>query len=108
MDYENFLANCADNNARDKLWKLFKISEPEAKWFGSLHNNWVEIISIEQQPKDRWFPDGKILIKALPDDLGALFHETFHSAFHRSPLWHNRLNNMGGDSWGEGFCNAFL
>ncbi len=108
MDYENFLANCTDNNVRNKLWELFKISEPEAKWFGSLHNNWVEIVSVEHHPKDAvWSSNGKILIPAFPNNLGALFHETFHSAFHQSPLWHNRLNNVGGDSWGEGFCNAF-
>lgn len=107
MDYENFLVNCPDNNVRKKLWELFNQSEPEAKWFGSLHNNWVEIISVEHDPKECvWITNGKtakIIIPAFLDNLGALFHETFHSAFHHSPLWQNQLNRK----WGDGFCNAF-
>ena len=107
MNYENFLTNCPDVNVRNKLWGLFNLSEPEAKWFGSLHNNWVEIPSVKHHPTEAVWDYGKIRIPAFENNLGALFHETFHSAFHQSPLWHNKLNNEGGDSWGEGFCNAF-
>ena len=80
MDYSEFMTNCLDENLRGEYWKLFNLSEPDAKWFGSLHNNWVEITSVKHHPTEAVWDYGKIRIPASENNLGAIFHEIFHSS----------------------------
>ncbi len=110
MNYDSFLINCQDD-IRNKFWELFNQAEPEAKWFGNLYSNWVELISVESHVNNAVWSSyvigektyAKITIPAELDDLGVIFHEIFHSAFHNSPIWKNQFNNK----WGDGFCDAF-
>ena len=49
----------------------------------------------------KWLPAGVIQLSPSADP-GTLFHEIFHTVFHRSAL------HAGQDErWGEGFCDAF-
>ena len=105
MDNGNFFVGLNDINLRDKLRGLFNYAEKEAKSFTTNFNNWVPIKSV-QSGGNEWSPDGNIEInnpveKKKINDLGVLFHEIFHSAFHKSPLWSSN------GEWGDPFCDAF-
>jgi len=114
MNYSDFLKTLADLTLRDKLWNLFLQAESEAKEFSSPNNRWIEIRCVgEAKPGESgvWIPKptdcpaeyAEIRVKPDDNDLGIIFHELFHSAFHESPLWKsdNRWN------WGDPFCDAF-
>jgi hypothetical protein len=110
MKCEDFLSNCGDVNLRKKICRLFEYAENEAKWFGSLRDNWVEIVSAEGAAETKWVPlsghKAKILIQLEAEEsylLGGVFHEIFHSAFHDLPL----SKYLGNYLWGDGFCEAF-
>jgi hypothetical protein len=103
MEFEDFLTSLQDKNLRDTLWDLFCKTETEAKQFPIDSEDWVDINLIIVSERSLWFDDGKIELDPKWDDLGQIFHETFHSAFHNSPLWNNKVNR----TWGEGFCDAF-
>ena len=102
MAKTHFLTTVQDQDLREKLWGLFCKAEMKAKWFPISRNDWVEITSFIESSDTRW-RDGQIEINPKWDDLGQIFHEVFHSAFHYSPLWRDSVNN----SWGDGFCDAF-
>lgn len=109
MDYDSdFLTECRDEPLRKRLWDLFQKAEEEARSFCDSGNCWIRIVKVAECAKSSWAPDGEnstITIPVSDDDLGVIFHEVFHSAFHCSPLWHVRCN--GNDQWGEAFCDAF-
>lgn len=117
MRKENFLNTLDLASLRERLYKLFNHAESEAKSFAVDFSNWVHINKVTQNSNGicRWHESGYITIDPVrlseKDDLGAMFHEIFHSAFHKCPLWYsdvlnkNKYNGYG--EWGEAFCDTF-
>ncbi len=106
MDYDSdFLKECRDERLRKRLWVLFQRAEEEARTFCDSGNCWIRILKVVECANASWSPDGTIKIPVSCGNLGVIFHEVFHSAFHQSPLWHVRCN--GNDQWGNAFCDAF-
>jgi len=118
MDKEKFLPCFYDQELREKLWGLFNSVGDDAQKFAEVSNNWVEIKCVMAGCNEKWnlvkYNNNiyvEIQIVVDKNNMGVLFHEVFHSAFHKSPLWHsddlhqNRYNGRG--MWGEAFCDAF-
>lgn len=111
MQKENFLPCFYDQQLREKFWYLFNYTEKEARKFAEVNSNWIEIREVINSENDKNSCDGKIFIKPKWDNLGIIFHEIFHSAFHKSALWHsdelhkNLYNGHG--ALGEAFCDTF-
>jgi len=120
MNKENFLNNLGDIKLREKLYHLFEYAETEARSFLMCFGNWISIDDVVQNSNGKcsWYMSGPIAIISMDpaklaedNDLGAMFHEIFHSAFHGSPLWHcdllnkTKYNNHG--MWGDAFCDVF-
>jgi len=106
MDYDSdFLKECRDERLRKRLWVLFQRAEEEARTFCDSGNCWIRILKVVECANASWSPDGTIKIPVSCGNLGVIFHEVFHSAFHCCPLWHVRYN--GNDDWGDAFCDAF-
>lgn len=106
----HFLPNSQDATLRQRHWELFKYAETRAKDFSPHNRLKVKITHVygggstwELKENTKGASYAKIHIPATQDDLGAVFHEVFHSAFHFSPLWKDKGNN----NWGEAFCDAF-
>ncbi|MEP7119944.1 MAG: hypothetical protein ABJE95_03495 [Byssovorax sp.] len=102
MDRALFLVGDNEEPRKSRLWDLFRGAESHAKEFASSPDRFVVIERVEVGKNGAlWFPSG--VIQLAPNaDPGTLFHEIFHTVFHRSAL------HAGKDeSWGEGFCDAF-
>ncbi len=111
MEKENFLPCFYDSELRERLWYLFNYAEKEARKFAEVDRNWIEIGEVINSENDKNSCDGKIFIKPKWDNLGVIFHEVFHSAFHKSALWysdelHKSLPNDNG-TWSDAFCDTF-
>ena len=112
MQKENFLPYFYDRELRDRLWFLFNRAETEAKKFASIvNNNWIEIEKVKNSEDNKNSCKGEIFIVSEWNNLGAILHEVFHSAFHRSALWQSdklhKESYNGYGIWGDGFCDAF-
>lgn len=84
-----------------RLSSLFLEAERIARSF-VVPKVWVPIHLVRLAQKDNWLDSGEINVAVSEGKWGVLFHEVFHSAFHRSPL------HAGGDEqWSNGFCDAF-
>ncbi len=105
MDWMRFLSNRSSCCAlRKQLWQLFQAAEQEARTnFCGYQNPWVPITKVVEGETPGWSESGRIEIPVSVDDLGVIFHEVFHSAFHFSPLWYAQTNAY----WGDAFCDAF-
>jgi hypothetical protein len=101
MELAAFLPDFPDETLRSRLWRLFGEAEAEAQRF-ALPDKWITIASVSAGPANSW-SDGRIVFRPQEDDLGALFHEIFRSAFQRC-----RFHDGGGDQrWGGALCDAF-
>ncbi len=103
MEYSSFLDSLEDTDLRNKLWNLYSQAEKEAKSFSIDPGDWVDIKRVLATQRSIWHSHGEIEIYPNWTDLGQIFHETFHSAFHNSPLWRDENKR----DWGDGFCDAF-
>jgi len=108
MDKEKFLPCFYNQELREKLWGLFNSAEDDAQKFAEVSNNWVEIKCVMAGCNEKWnlvkYNDNiyaEIQMVVDKNNMGGLFHEIFHSAFHKSFLWHN--DSM----WGDAFCDSF-
>ncbi len=105
VPYGSFLADSDDEAKRQQLWSLFHAVEREAHAFVLSPDKWVTLVEVKLVPQQslagEWTTSGVIHMK--PDNTpGVMFHEVFHTAFHRSVL------HAGKDvHWGEAFCDAF-
>ena len=104
MDFAQFLAaRGASCGLRKRLWTLLQTAEHEAQSaLCGPQNTWIPISEVVEGGPD-WSEGGRITIPVSVNDLGVVFHEVFHSAFHHSPLWHDPNNCH----WGDAFCDAF-
>ena len=101
MEFSAFLPAFPDDTLRTRLWELFQAAEPEAQRF-ALAGKWVTITSVSAGPVNSW-SSGQITLNPRPDELGAIFHEVFRSAFQRC-----RFHDGSSDErWGGAFCDAF-
>ncbi|MCK4781418.1 hypothetical protein KAS79_00630 [Candidatus Parcubacteria bacterium] len=107
MQKENFLPCFYDPELRERLWYLFNYAEKEAQKFAEVNNNWVGIKCVMAGCAEKWnlVKDNtiyaEIQIVVNENNMAVLFHEIFHSAFHKSFLWHK--DGM----WGDAFCDSF-
>ncbi len=104
MKYSKFLPGVAEL-LRKKAWTVFKNAEREAKQIIDGHNTFVKIKGVNEGNKNTWEENGIITITVDRDDLGVIYHEVFHSAFHKSHIW--QIDENGDKQWGNGFCDAF-
>lgn len=106
MPFEAFLPEQEDGPQRQWLWKVFQASERQAWLFAASPSAWVPLVRVDYAAfkgarAADWNSHGVIQVRA-GDDPGVLFHETFHTVFHRSPF------HAGRDiQWTEAFCDAF-
>jgi hypothetical protein len=109
LSKREFLRTTKDLTYRADMWFLYCEAEAEARKFAQWRN-WHRIIKADCNRAGRaiWVCDGKrqaarIDIPENANDKGVIFHETFHSAFHKCPLWRNAKNQ----AWGDAFCDVF-
>jgi len=102
IDQSNFLKDYGNKEVLKIYWNNFSLIEKEARSFKLSEEQWIEINNIELSKETYWVDNGTIYLNPDIDDIGCLYYNTFHSAFHRSYL-HSGKDEM----WGEGFCNAF-
>lgn len=120
MKKGNFLNKLNDIKLRGRLYRLFDNTEAEAKIFSAGFGNWVPIDKVIQNSNGecKWCVSGSIAIISVDPvkldkdgELGSMFHEIFHSAFHKCPLWYSDVLNKGKyngyGEWGEAFCDTF-
>jgi len=102
MPFERFLPLDDNRDRRLLLWLLFRAAEKQAFRFAAAPDRWILLARVDFAPNaGRWFPSGAIEIPRASDP-GPLFHEVFHTVFHKSAL------HAGDDEpWGDPFCDAF-
>ncbi len=102
MAFSEFLSGYEDQQRRAWLWDLFRAAERQAKTFAPSSDRWIVLRQVVAKPnRAMWIEDGTIEIDPAFDP-GTLFHEIFHTVFHKSPL------RAGKDEpWGEAFSDAF-
>jgi hypothetical protein len=105
MPYENFLSELSDPQRRQWLWGVFQAGERQAYAFAAAPQLFVPLTRVNYIPPGGkagdWNPSGRIELVANAD-AGVLFHEIFHTVYHRSVL------HAGSDvHWKEAFCDAF-
>lgn len=93
-----FLINFTDAEQKEKLKKYFDQSVLLASQY---HCRFIPIIKVKKCEHNGWASDGTICFNP-EEEVGTLYHEVFHSAFHPSKL-HNCVNGI----WGDPFCDAF-
>lgn len=102
MNPAEFLPGYENRKRRAWLWRLFQEAEQQAKMFVESADRWIVLRRVVPK-KDAalWIEDGTIEIDPSFDP-GTLFHEIFHTAFHKSSLLAGK-----DEAWGEAFCDAF-
>ena len=102
MAYSKFMVGCQDEAVRQRLWTLFSAAEKEAKRFAETPGHWVVLKEVVVVATGSiWTANGRIQLSPQCNP-GTMFHEIFHTAFHKSVL------HQGSDEgWGEAFCDAF-
>jgi len=100
--YDQFLTDYPDEERRKLLWKDFRAAEHEAKTFAASPERWVVIQRVVVGTSGaKWHAGGFIELAPMSEP-GTLFHETFHTVFHKSVF------HAGKDrGWGEPWCDAF-
>lgn len=99
VSLETFLPLLPDRDLRLELWAFYRKTEPLAR---RLAPEWTEVRLVIASDRSLWWTHGLIELPVAKNDQGALAHELFHGAYHRSAL------NAGEDAaWGEGFADAF-
>lgn len=93
-----FLIHFTETEQKEKLKKYFDQSISLASRY---HKQFIPIVKVIKSESNNWGQDGTICFNPR-GEVGTLYHEIFHSAFHNSKL-HNRIN----ENWGDPFCDAF-
>jgi len=95
-----FLIHFTETEQKEKLKKYFDQSVSLASRY---HNQFIPIVKVIKCESNSWVQDGTIYFNPREGkEVGTLYHEVFHSAFHPSKL-HNSIN----ENWGDPFCDAF-
>lgn len=94
-----FLSDLKDIILRKQLESLFSKCIEMAKEY---HPNYIPIHEVKDGG-NCWSDKGIIQFDFLKEEVGTLFHEIFHSAYHPSEFHEGGSN----EDWGEAFCDAF-
>jgi hypothetical protein len=102
MNLAEFLPDYENRERRAWLWRLFQAAEQQAKSFAESSDRWIVLRRVVPKKQAAlWIEDGTIEVDPSFDP-GTLFHEIFHTAFHKS-----RLLAGKDEAWGEAICDTF-
>ena len=105
---EEFLPELTDEARRQWIGDFFLNAQARAYSFADLPGHWMPLHHVDyvddlgnKSKKGEWSLSGRIQLVGRTD-VGSLFNDIFHAAYHRSPL------HAGEDlHWKEAFCDAF-